>query len=145
MNCPYCNTELSENEAICPICGAAVESKTEEIADAEPQKDKGKIFGIISLALGGSSLAVAIFGCCCCTYLTILLAPLLAIAGLAMGIVAVIMSKKSGHKNTMGIIGAILSAAALALVLLFIIFYIIILVFYLIVYAGSIFGSAMYY
>lgn len=86
----------------------------------EPKKNKGKIFGIISLALGIISIVFGtFFGCCCLCYSPIFnfIPTVIAIAGAALGVVSTVLSKKSGVKDKLGTLGLVLSIAAIALMI----------------------------
>jgi hypothetical protein len=149
MQCQYCDTELFESETVCPRCGKAVEEPqpTVEIVNEAPKKDKGKIFGIISLILGITGLVFYILGCCSCgIFFIYLIAPIIAIAGIVMGIIAVSLSKKSGYKNTMGIIGAILSGSTLVLPIIVIVCVVIFYILYAVLGIGAgVLDSMMHY
>ena len=147
MKCQYCDTELFESETVCPRCGMAVEENqpTVEIINEAPKKDKGKIFGIISLALSIISIVFGtLFGYCCNCYSLIFnfIPTIIAIAGIALGVISVILSKKSGNKNILGTVGVILSIISIVSMIILFVFSIILAILSTVMELTGFFGLA---
>lgn len=136
MNCPHCGSEYVEGK-FCNVCGADLEVTAEEtvlptddsvieqpteVAETVSTENPGKVFGIISLALGIVSVLLSTICSCLFSCLGGILPCILAIAGLALGFVGLSKSKAAGHKNILALIGMILSGVSIGIVLLFTIF-----------------------
>ena len=147
MFCTKCGSPLPE-DGICRVCAVSEEpiaepvaepvaepiepAAIEEIPNAEPAEatpelpavDPGKTLGIISMILG--IVAVLLNSVCSCIPLlgcvTTVIAIIAAIAGAVLGFIAMSKSKAAGFKNTLALVGVILSIASVALWLFSLIF-----------------------
>lgn len=136
MVCPFCQTELSAGDKVCPTCGApvteapAVQPKVEITYDESPVEavDPGKKSGTVAMVLGIVAAVIAVMGCCC-AYISFLPLPI-AIVGAIMSLVAMSKSKKAGFKNTNALVGLILSLVSLLLTLAMLIYIIIVIALY---------------
>ena len=107
MICKNCGNEIAEGNQFCENCGAAVE--VEEIVAAEGEvvaeatTNPGKAFGIVSLICG---IVGAVLPCVpCLSYIAFI--PI--ILGLVFGFIGMSKSKAAGAKNTLALVGVILS------------------------------------
>ena len=105
MFCDKCGNTLNEN-GTCPVCNASEIELVEPVV--EPTEDPGKTLGIVALVLGICGLVI---GCLCgCVFTPCMLIGLvISIAGIVVGAMGMKKSKAVGLKNTMGMIGLILS------------------------------------
>ena len=139
MICKVCGTENADDCTFCANCGAALETEVpaaeapevvsveqdtfDEQAPVEEQKDGGKLFGILSISIGGGAALLSLltaFSCwCSCLacfgWILWILAIVLGIAAIVLGILGMIFSKKSGHQNKLALFGIILGAVAFVL------------------------------
>ncbi len=138
MFCTKCGSPLPE-DGICKVCAVneepvaepvaepvtelveePVAEPTEEAAPELPAVDPGKTLGIISMILG--IVAVLLNTVCSCIPLigcfTTTIAIIAAIAGAVLGFIAMSKSKAAGFKNTLALVGVILSIASVALCLI---------------------------
>ena len=107
MICKNCGNEIAECNQFCENCGAAVAA--EEIVAAEGEvvteatTDPGKAFGIVALICG---IAGVVLPCVpCLSYIAFV--PI--ILGLVFGFIGMSKSKAAGAKNTLALVGVILS------------------------------------
>ena len=120
MVCKNCNSELAEGANVCPNCGTPVEKTEAPVYDASQNFSNtsepayyspdnvpapGKTQGIVALILGIISIVLS----CCIPYIS---APL-SIAGIVVGIIGLKKAKLVGEKNTLALIGTIISVVGL--------------------------------
>lgn len=120
MFCTKCGTTLTE-DGVCPVCNPAVE----EIAVdgvAAPAANPGKVLGIVSLILGIVSLVLGLPCSCACACLGSFLPFCCSIGGIITGALGMKKSSDAGMKNTLALVGLILSIVAVIVCVLFIIF-----------------------
>lgn len=98
----------------------------EEAYEEAPVKDPGKGLAITGLILGIVSVALPILNCLCgcvpiISYIVMFiagLAPFTAVAGIICSAIAMSKSKKAGCKNSMAVIGLILSIVAVVIAII---------------------------
>ena len=120
----------------------------EEAYEEAPVKDPGKGLAITGLILGIVSVALPLLNCLCgcvpiISYIVMFiagLAPFTAVAGIICSAIAMSKSKKAGCKNSMAVIGLILSIVAVVIAIISIIIGIISIVLY---GGASILGALM--
>ncbi len=120
MFCSKCGAQVSEDQAHCSNCGAAVNATSQTNSTAQPQyqavpqpvRSTGKGLGIASMIVGIVSLAFFCF---------IWLAIVCAIVGIALGGVSIYQSKKAGVPNGMGVAGLTCSCIALGILIVLVI------------------------
>ena len=125
MKCTFCGAELNDDAVFCTECGRAVEIASEP---AKPEKNPGKVLGIISMILG--ILAPVVY-CASCSLASIVAVPF-ALVSFILALIGKKKSKAAGYKNGMAKVGLILSLltiilaiiVALILIALFVIFYV---------------------
>lgn len=127
MICKSCGYENAEGSVFCANCGASMEAPVAEVVVDQPiveapvvaEKKKSEPMGIISMILGIVGLLGSTICSCLCGCLGGSPALLMCIAGVVLGVIGMNKSKKLGEKNTMALVGIILSGVG---ILLFIIF-----------------------
>lgn len=127
MICKSCGYENAEGSVFCANCGASMEAPVAEVVADQPyvetpvvaEKKKAEPMGIIAMILGILGLLGSTFCSCLCGCLGGSPALIMCIAGVVLGIIGLNKSKKQGEKNTMALVGIILSGVG---ILLFIIF-----------------------
>ena len=127
MICKSCGYENAEGSVFCANCGASMEAPVAEVVVDQPyvetpvvaEKKKAEPMGIIAMILGILGLLGSTFCSCLCGCLGGSPALIMCIAGVVLGIIGLNKSKKQGEKNTMALVGIILSGVG---ILLFIIF-----------------------
>ena len=127
MICKSCGYENAEGSVFCANCGASMEAPVAEVVADQPyvetpvvaEKKKAEPMGIIAMILGIVGLLGSTFCSCLCGCLGGSPALIMCIAGVVLGIIGLNKSKKQGEKNTMALVGIILSGVG---ILLFIIF-----------------------
>lgn len=127
MICKSCGYENAEGSVFCANCGASMEAPVAEVVADQPyvetpvvaEKKKAEPMGIIAMILGILGLLGSTFCSCLCGCLGGIPALIMCIAGVVLGIIGLNKSKKQGEKNTMALVGIILSGVG---ILLFIIF-----------------------
>ena len=117
MYCKNCGNNVADGLTRCDVCGAEMtvnETSYEETAiDTAPAKNPGKVLGIIALVVSILSV-VTVFICNgACTFF---IPAIFAIAGIILGIVGMVVSKKAGYKNGLALFGLILSIIGLILI-----------------------------
>ena len=60
MNCPYCGAEVSDGQALCPVCGGLITAPPSEDGDrvAKPEKQVNKKKRVLLCVLGALALAL---------------------------------------------------------------------------------------
>ena len=114
MYCNKCGNNVADGLAYCDVCGAELnaDSYADEVLDVSPATDPGKTLGIVALILG----IVALLTSFVCTGLCTFFIPLgCAIAGIIVAVIGMKKSKQAGFKNTLALIGMILSIAGLVI------------------------------
>lgn len=106
MTCQNCGNELPEGSNICLNCGF-------ETVAPEPVKEKapavpGKTLGIVSLIC---SIASFLGICCTC-------ALPLPIVGFITGLIGFKQAKDAGEKNTLALVGMIISIVAFVAIII---------------------------
>lgn len=127
MICKSCGYENAEGSVFCANCGASMEAPVAEVVADQPyvetpvvaEKKKAEPMGIIAMILGILGLLGSTICSCLCGCLGGSPALIMCIAGVVLGIIGLNKSKKQGEKNTMALVGIILSGVG---ILLFIIF-----------------------
>lgn len=117
MKCTFCGAELNDDAVFCTECGRAVEIAAEPV---KPEKNPGKIFGIISFALAAVAL-IAYLPCSCCGIFSIApscIAIILAVVAFIFAIIGNKKSKAAGHKNALAKAALIIAIVTLALIVL---------------------------
>lgn len=119
MFCTKCGSTLSEN-GVCPVCNPVAE---EIVVDgfAPVGSNPGKTLGIVSLILGIVSLVLGLPCSCACACLGSLLPFLCSIGGIVTGAIGMKKSSEAGLKNTLAVVGLILSIVAIIVCVLFVI------------------------
>ena len=132
MFCQNCGNENFEN-GICTVCGQpAPEFAEEQIYNGGEEQfndyeapveapDAGKGLGIGSLACGLFSFIGGSVCTCFAAMLGGFLPAVAAIVAIVLGILAVVKSKASGHKNVLGIVGIVLGALSVVVIIILII------------------------
>lgn len=121
MFCDKCGSILNEN-GTCPVCGAEAQETTvlEETpvveTTVEPAKDPGKVLGIVSLILGIVSLVVGALCSCITTGCGAPIFVIVSIVGIVLGALGMKKSKAAGFKNTLAMIGLIISIVATVII-----------------------------
>jgi len=144
MLCKNCGNEIADGNLFCNNCGAAVEAASaEEVVAAQPEvvaeavpevtTDPGKTMGIISLICGIASLVLPCIPCL--GYLSFV--PI--VLGIVFGFIGMKKSKAAGFKNTLALVGIILSFSGIVIYLISIVAGAVIGV------LGSASGSSYYY
>ncbi len=120
MICKNCGNEIAEGNQFCENCGTAVEveevvvAEAEVVAEAAPEAttNPGKAFGIVALICG---IAGAVLPCIpCLSYIAFI--PI--VLGLVFGFIGMSKSKAAGAKNTLALVGVILSFCGIAVFVL---------------------------
>ena len=132
MFCEKCGNPLTE-EGVCPACAANAEPVTpveepivveapivEEAVVEAPQTNPGKTMGIISMILGIFSLLSGTVCSCLLACLGGIPAMITSIVGIVLAIIGMKKSKAAGCKNTMALVGLILSIVTIVIILVFI-------------------------
>ena len=134
MICKVCGTEVDAGNA-CAVCGTMAEAAEMEVVEtvetvetvececeAAPAKNPGKVLGIVALILGILAILLSLMCSCLGCFLggslcVSLLNPslLVGIGGLICGIIGSKKSKAAGFKNTLALVGTILSGAAVGI------------------------------
>lgn len=120
MFCTNCGTTLTE-DGVCPVCNPVTE---EIVVDdvAAPAVNPGKTLGLISMILGIASLVLGLPCSCVCACLGSLLPFCCSVGGIITGALGMKKSSYAGMKNTMALVGLILSIVAIVVCVVFIIF-----------------------
>lgn len=118
MFCTKCGTTLTE-DGVCPVCDCV----SEEIAvdDGAPAGNPGKVLGIVSLILGIVSLVLGLPCSCACACLGSILPFLCSVGGIVTGALGMKKSSEAGMKNTLAVVGLILSIVAIVVCVLFVV------------------------
>ena len=114
MICKNCGNEIAEGNQFCENCGTAVEIEEVVVAEAAPEAttNPGKAFGIVALICG---IAGAVLPCIpCLSYIAFI--PI--VLGLVFGFIGMSKSKAAGAKNTLALVGVILSFCGIAVFVL---------------------------
>lgn len=110
MICQNCGNELPEGSTLCMNCG--FETAAPNPVPVNTQSSPGKTLGIVSLVLG----IISVVGICCsCVGLPF------PIAGAVTGFLAFKQAKDAGEKNTLALVGMILSIVGFVGMLIYII------------------------
>ncbi len=88
------------------------------VVTEQPTKDPGKVFGIIALVVGILSLPLSSVCVCTCSCFGPSIGLVLAIVGAILGFIGKKKSKEAGFKNTLALVGMILSIASIVIGLL---------------------------
>ena len=123
MICKSCGYENAEGSVFCANCGASMEAPVAEVVADQPyvetpvvaEKKKAEPMGIIAMILGILGLLGSTFCSCLCGCLGGSPALIMCIAGVVLGIIGLNKSKKQGEKNTMALVGIILSGVGILL------------------------------
>lgn len=118
MFCTKCGTTLTE-DGVCPICDSVSDEIT--VDNGAPAGNPGKTLGIVSLILGIVSLVLGLPCSCACACLGSVLPFLCSVGGIVTGAIGMKKSSDAGLKNTMAIVGLILSIVAIVVCVLFVI------------------------
>lgn len=158
MKCNICGAELAADATFCEACGAAVTPATTEALEGDlldaPQKNPGKVLGILSFIFSLVSLVAGLALSCCCFFTCAYFGPIIgiavglifAIAGIILGAIGLKKSKSAGFKNGLALAGLIISCVFIVLQILLIIGLIIFIVFFGgIAIFEEMMNSAMYY
>ncbi len=147
MICKSCGAENAEGSAFCATCGTSLEEKNEAVAVQQPETEApaaeapaaeapaaevpaaevpvseapakpSKVMGIVSTVLGALSLLGNASCTCMCGCLGGFPAIVMGIVGLVLSIMAMVKAKNAGTKDTLAIVGLVLSILSLLLCLL---------------------------
>ena len=118
MFCTKCGTTLTE-DGVCPICDSVSDEIT--VDNGAPAGNPGTALGIVSLILGIVSLVLGLPCSCACACLGSVLPFLCSVGGIVTGAIGMKKSRDAGLKNTMSIVGLILSSVAIVVCVLFVI------------------------
>ena len=140
MVCKNCGSEVVSGANVCPNCGTPIANEQPPVQNINenpapnfypnaPAPVPGKTLGIVSLIL---SIVSVVFACCYGFGI------IFAIAGVICGILGMKQAKQVGEKNTLAMVGAIISGV-------FILINIIVLVVMIIGIMSTSMSSGYYY
>ena len=125
MKCVACNAEISADAKFCPVCGVEIEEAVTppETENTAPSKDRGKLFGTLSVIFGAVSLFFGILlpsGCLggICAILGEIPFVIMSLISIVFGVIGRMISGKAGKVNVLAIIGTVLGAIYLSNTLL---------------------------